>query len=85
MKSIGIFSYQSYGNFLHLRFGIYAEEIHKVLESQVYYRKDFKEDCLKGYSRFSSTTIERFKPIINNIVDVVLKHKKKELSNNEDL
>ena len=83
MKAIGLFSYESYGNFLHVRFGRYADEIHKALEDKVYYRKDFNVPCLEGYSRFSSTTIERFKPIIKCITDVVIQYKKKESSNNE--
>ena len=85
MKAIGLTSYESYGNFLHVRFGRYADEIHKALEDKVYYRKDFNVPCLEGYSRFSSTTIERFKPIIKCITDVVIQYKKKECSNNESI
>jgi len=85
MKAIGLPSYESHGNFLHVRFGKYADEIHKILEDKVYYRKDFNDPCLEGYSRFSSTTIERFKPIIKCITDVVIKYKKKESSNNESV
>ena len=77
MKAIGLSSYESYGNFLHVRFGKYAEEIHKALEDKVYYRKDFNVPCLEGYSRFSSTTIEKFKPIIKCITNVVRQHKEK--------
>ena len=78
-------SYESYGNFVHVRFGKYADEIHKILEGKVYYRKDFTNPCLEGYSRFSATTKERFKPIIKCITDVVIEYKKKESSNNESL
>ena len=78
MKELNIYSYKSYGNFLHLRFGIYANDIHKALENKVYYRKDFINPCLQGYSRFSSTSIERFKPIVKCITDVVINNKKKE-------
>ena len=85
MKTIGLPSYESYGNFLHVRFGRHADEIHKILENKVYYRKDFNDPCLEGYSRFSSTTIERFKPIIKCITDVVIQYKKKESSNNESV
>jgi histidinol-phosphate aminotransferase len=85
MKAIGLLSYESYGNFLHVRFGKHADKIHKILENKVYYRKDFNDPCLEGYSRFSSTTIERFKPIIKCITDVVIQYKKKESSNNESL
>ena len=85
MKVLGFDSYVSHGNFLHVRFGIHAKQIHKALDGKVYYRKDFNELCLKGYSRFSSTTIERFKPIIKCISDAVVKYQKKELTKNESI
>ena len=72
MDKINIFSYESHGNFLHVKFGDYAPEIHTALEGIVYYRKDFDHPSLKGYSRFSSTTIEKFKPIIKCITNVVI-------------
>jgi histidinol-phosphate aminotransferase len=85
VKVIGLSSYKSHGNFLHVRFEQYTEEIHKALGDKAYYRKDFNVPSLEGYSRFSSTTIERFKPIIKCITDVVSRYKKKEFSNNESL
>jgi len=85
VRSIGLSSYKSHGNFLHVRFEHYAEEIHKELEDKVYYRKDFSFPSLQGYSRFSSTTIERFKPIVKCITEVVTKYEKKELSNNASI
>jgi histidinol-phosphate aminotransferase len=71
MKDLGLSSYESYGNFAHVRFGKYANEVHKILEGKVYYRKDFTNPCLEGYSRFSTTTKERFKPIVESITNVV--------------
>ena len=71
MKELGLSSYESYGNFVHVRFGKYAEDIHKILEGKVYYRKDFNNPCLQGYSRFSTTTKEKFKPIIESITNVI--------------
>jgi len=71
MKDLGLLSYESYGNFVHVRFGKYADEAHKILEGKVYYRKDFTNPCLEGYSRFSTTTKERFKPIIESITNIV--------------
>jgi histidinol-phosphate aminotransferase len=76
MKKIGFSTYKSYGNFFHIKFGKYAEQIHNELEDKVYYRKDFDMPCLDGYSRFSATTKEKFKPIISCIVDVVNQNKK---------
>lgn len=84
MRAIGFFTYESYGNFFHIQFGKYANEIHKALNDKVYYRKDFKFPCLEGYSRFSTTTIEKFKPIVKCIETVVRGCKNKE-SNNENL
>ena len=75
VRSIGLSSYKSHGNFLHVRFDQYAQEIHKALRDKVYYRKDFNVPSLEGYSRFSSTTIERFKPIVKCITEVVKNHK----------
>ena len=75
MRSVGLTTYESFGNFVHVKFGKYGSELHKVLDGKVYYRKDFNNTCLKGYSRFSTTTIERFKPIIDCITNVVIQHK----------
>jgi histidinol-phosphate aminotransferase len=80
MRAIGLSTYESNGNFLHIRFGKYADEIHKILEDKVYYRKDFNIPCLEGYSRFSATTTERFGPIVKYITDVVNQYDKKEAS-----
>lgn len=81
MRTIGLSTYESYGNFLHIEFGQYSNEIHEVLKDKVYYRKDFNISCLEGYSRFSTTTIERFKPIVECITNVVMQYKNKELNN----
>jgi histidinol-phosphate aminotransferase len=81
MRSVGLATYESFGNFVHVQFGKYGSEIHKVLDDKVYYRKDFNNSCLKGYSRFSTTTIENFKPIIECITNVVKQYKDKELNN----
>ena len=77
MRSAGLTTYESFGNFVHVKFGKYGTEMHKVLDDKVYYRKDFNNTCLKGYSRFSTTTIEKFKPIIDCITNVVIQHKDK--------
>jgi len=74
VRDLGLSTYKSYGNFLHVSFGRYAEEIHRVLKDKVYYRKDFNVPSLDGYSRFSSTTTERFKPILKSIVQVLKKN-----------
>ena len=78
MKLLGLSTYESYGNFLHVKFGKYADDIHKVLEDVVYYRKNFNVPCLEGYSRFSSTTKERFEPIVESIDKIIKQYKSKE-------
>lgn len=57
----------TYGNFIHVNFGNKTDLIHKKLENFVLYRKQFNDECLKGYSRFSLTTSEIFRLIINKI------------------
>lgn len=52
------------GNFLHVAFGDRAAAVHRALEGKVLYRRDFKEECLKGYSRFSLTTTEGFEKVL---------------------
>lgn len=64
LNNLGFETLKSYGNFMHVKFGSRSEAIHTALSDLVYYRKDFKQPCLKGYSRFSSTTVEQFKPIV---------------------
>ncbi len=73
MEKIGFDTFKSEGNFLHVAFGEGSEKIHKELSDIVLYRKNFKEDCLSGYSRFTATTKENFKPIINKIKSTQVK------------
>lgn len=78
MRLLGLSTYESYGNFLHVKFGKYSHEIHKALDEVVYYRKDFNVPCLEGYSRFSSTTKEKFEPIVEAITTIIRQYKNKE-------
>ena len=73
MEKCGFDTLKSEGNFLHVAFGEGSEKIHKELSDIVLYRKNFKEDCLRGYSRFTATTKENFKPIINKIKSTQVK------------
>lgn len=70
MDRLGYQTLKGQGNFMHVAFGARAERIHAALEPMVYYRKDFSETCLKGFSRFSATTPELFKPLIDKISEV---------------
>lgn len=67
MNELGFRTLKSQGNFLHVSFGARAAAVHAALEDFVYYRKDFAEACLAGFSRFSATTPELFQPIIDRI------------------
>lgn len=70
MDKLGYQTLKGQGNFMHVAFGARAEKVHAALEPMVYYRKDFSEPCLKGFSRFSATTPELFKPLIDIISEV---------------
>lgn len=71
MEELGLRTFHAQGNFLHVAFGTRAPAVHAALKDLVLYREDFKEPCLKGFSRFSATTPERFQPIIERIRQVV--------------
>lgn len=72
MKSLQLRTLVTHGNFLHVAFGQYALAVHARLKNVVLYRLDGGEPCLKGFSRFSATTVERFQPIIKHIQQVVM-------------
>ena len=71
MKRLDLRTLRSEGNFLHVEFGPAAPDVHRALEGLVLYRKDSSEPCLKGYSRFTATTEERFEPVIKRISDAL--------------
>ncbi len=71
MEALGFRVLRGKGNFLHVAFGAQADAVHRALADVCYYRKDFNEPCLKGFSRFSSTTTERFAPVIQAITRAV--------------
>jgi histidinol-phosphate aminotransferase len=72
MKSLQLRTLVTHGNFLHVAFGQHALAVHARLKNVVLYRLDGGEPCLKGFSRFSATTVERFQPIIKHIQQVVM-------------
>jgi len=67
MKSLGLRTLVTHGNFLHVAFGGIANAVHERLKTIVLYRLDGGDGCLKGFSRFSATTVERFQPVIKQI------------------
>ena len=73
LRKLNFDVWESHGNFFHINFGDFSNQIHDKLSKIVLYRKEFKEDCLIGFSRFSSTTKKEFAIILNEIKNVVLK------------
>ena len=71
MNDLGFRTLYARGNFLHVAFGEQAPAIHAALADLVLYRKDHNEACLTGFTRFSATTPERFRPLIARIRQVV--------------
>ena len=64
MDALGFRTFKCEGNFQHVAFDAAAERVHAALEGLVLYRTDTDMPCLKGFSRFSATTVERFEPIV---------------------
>jgi len=75
MKALDFDVLPTHGNFQNVAFGVCAEAVHRALEDLVLYRKDSKEECLKGYSRFSIITIEKFAPIVEAIRYVTIRER----------
>lgn len=71
MRALGLRTLPGHGNFLHVAFGAHAPAVHAALSDMVLYRRDSREPCLAGFSRFSSTTAELFRPVIERIREVV--------------
>ena len=67
MQASGLRTLPSEGNFIHVAFGAHAPQVHEALANLVAYRQDFAQPALKGFSRFSITTAERFQPVIDRI------------------
>lgn len=67
MRSLGFDVLDTQGNFQHVGFGTKADDIHQALAGVVLYRKNFNDECLNGYSRFSATTVDNFKLVADAI------------------
>lgn len=67
MNDLGFKVLISHGNFSHVNFDKSGDRIHSALENKVLYRKDFQEQCLRGYSRFSSAN----KELVEGIVQII--------------
>ena len=75
MEGLGMQTLRGAGNFCHVAFGGHAEAVHAALSDVVYYRQNFNDPSLAGFSRFSATTTSLFQPIIDRIEAVMLKEK----------
>lgn len=75
MQALGLKTIPTEGNFQHVAFGDHAELIHGVLTDIVLYRKDFKEDCLKGFSRFSMAPVDGLRSTVLAIQEAINKSK----------
>lgn len=71
MQEFGLETIRANASFLHVKFGAYEKEIHEALSKIVLYRHGFNQNCLKDFSRFSSTSKEIFEPIVNCIGHIV--------------
>lgn len=71
MRALGLRTLPSHGTFCHVAFDSWADRVHAALSNIVLYRQDSNESCLKGFSRFSSTTDELFSPVIECIRRVI--------------
>lgn len=71
MEDLGFQTLHGEGNFLHVAFGKQAVNIHQALKERVLYRTDSDELCLKGFSRFTATTIEQFQPLVDIIASAI--------------
>ncbi len=71
MKMIGFKTFPTHANFLHVNFERHDEAIQHSLKDKVLYRSNFGHPCLRGYSRFTSTTKELFSPLVTCIKAVV--------------
>jgi histidinol-phosphate aminotransferase len=78
MRGMGLRTLESRGSFCHVAFGKFAERIHGSLGDMVLYRQDFNVPCLKGFSRFSSTTRELFDPVIGRIRSLISEGRRSE-------
>jgi histidinol-phosphate aminotransferase len=67
MEQLGLATIRARGNFLHVSFGEKASAVHEALSGLVLYRKDSADVSLRGYSRFSATTIDLFRPLVERI------------------
>ena len=75
MEGLGLPTLRGAGNFCHVAFGEHADAVHAALSDVAYYRHNFSDPGLAGFSRFSATTTELFQPVIDRIRTVIPEEK----------
>lgn len=71
MEQLGFPTIRTHGNFLHVSFGDKAGAVHEALSDVVLYRLNSTESSLRGFSRFSATTVDQFRPLVERIRNAV--------------
>jgi len=71
MSQLGLRTFRSEGNFLHVAFDQHASAVHTGLADKALYRNDFAHASLAGYSRFTATIQELYLPIVEQIKTII--------------
>ena len=71
MQNLGFSVIEGHGNFSHVAFEGLADRVHSKISKLAYYRHTQEDECLKGYSRFSATTVEKIQPVVEAIEKIV--------------
>ena len=67
LELLGYDSYETYGNFCNINFNGKEKIIYNKLKNKITYKKSFNHKSLKIYSRFSLTSKNNFKKILDLI------------------
>lgn len=71
LQAMGFRAIKTNGNFMHVDFGSHSSQVQVALSGICLYRNNFKDPCIKDFSRFSLTTKTQFQPVVNAIRMVV--------------
>lgn len=71
MVELGFRVLHGEGNFTHVAFAEKQSQIFKALDSLVLFRKDFKDPCLSGFSRFSTAPISMMSKVVDRIKEAL--------------
>ena len=58
MRNLGFRVLDCAGNFVHVDFGAQCDAVHAALKGRVLYKPSFGDDCLAGFSRFTTAPEE---------------------------